>query len=120
MFVEEQGVPESLEIDEFDATAQHFIAIQNKHVVATLRLVFKHKTAKLGRLAVAKEHRHQGIATRLMQQAHQHCRKLKLEKIELGAQIRVKSFYQKQAYQEVGNIFMDAGIPHILMVKDLH
>lgn len=119
VFVSEQGVPEALEIDEFDATCRHFVAIKKKSIVGTLRLIINKKTAKLGRLAVAKHARHQGIATQLMQQALLFCDEQGIKEIELGSQVTVKDFYQKLGFQTYGEIFMDAGIPHIHMSKSL-
>ena len=120
VFVNEQGVPEELEIDELDLTAQHFIAINDNHIAGTLRLVFKGKIAKLGRLAVAKQERKKGIATQLIKNAEQFCQQRHIDKIRLGAQVSVKAFYRKLGYREEGEIFMDAGIPHIYMLKNLN
>ena len=119
VFVEEQGVPEELEIDEFDATAQHFIVIKNEQVIGTLRLILTESTAKLGRLVVKKSERHRGIASALMQEAELFCLQHKIRKIKLDAQITAKAFYQKLEYHEFGDIFLDAGIPHIRMIKML-
>ena len=120
VFVDEQGVPEELEIDDNDATALHFIATLQHQLIGTLRLNFKRKTAKLGRLAIAKTYRHQGIATQLMQKAAHFCQYHDINKIELAAQVIAKDFYTKLQYRESGDTFMDAGIPHVLMIKHLH
>lgn len=121
VFVDEQAVPKALEIDAHDASAQHLIAIHQNNVVGTLRLVFtaNAKTAKLGRLAVKKSYRHQGIATHLIQHAQQYCKQQGVDKIELDAQIVAKKFYSQLGYQPIRSPFMDAGIPHIKMVKAL-
>lgn len=119
VFVAEQGVPEALELDEWDNSAQHFIAIKDQTVIATLRLVLKQDKAKLGRLAVLKSFRNQGIATELMQQAMQFCQQQSMTTITLGAQLTVQDFYAKLGYQTVGDIFDDAGIAHITMLKSV-
>ncbi|MEM9136721.1 MAG: GNAT family N-acetyltransferase, partial [Cyanobacteria bacterium P01_F01_bin.42] len=37
----------------------------------------------------------------------------------LNAQIQAESFYQRLGFESVGDRFLDAGIPHIKMVKPL-
>ena len=117
VFVTEQSVPESLEIDELDKTAEHFIAKDSNKIIATLRIVKLNNTAKLGRLAVAKAYRHKKIATRLITYAEDYCRQQGIDVIQLGAQITAKDFYKRLGYKEYGDIFIDAGIPHISMRK---
>ncbi|MBA2638152.1 MAG: GNAT family N-acetyltransferase, partial [Solirubrobacterales bacterium] len=39
VFVDEQGVPAALEVDEHDAAATHLVALRGARVVATCRLV---------------------------------------------------------------------------------
>jgi predicted GNAT family N-acyltransferase len=120
VFVEEQGVPEDLELDEWDQTAQHFIALKNDRVIATVRILLKDNEAKLGRLAVLKSFRKQRIATQLMFMSTQFCQQQKITTIRLGAQISVQDFYAKLGYRAEGNIFNDAGIPHITMLKKIN
>jgi predicted GNAT family N-acyltransferase len=117
VFVIEQGVPENLELDAFDHMAQHFIAMQDKQVIATLRLLMHKHYAKLGRLAVSKPFRQQGIATQLMHKAASYCQQQGLQEIQLGAQLSVIEFYEKLGYYVVGDVFIDAGIAHINMIR---
>src|SRR5438105_15914483 len=67
VFVEEQNVPPWEEMDEFDESAEHFAAICDGEVVGTARLVDKGGgVAKIGRVAVLKEQRNQGLGKGLM------------------------------------------------------
>ena len=91
--------------------------MQNENIIGTLRLVFEGNTCNLGRLAVAKSERRQGIATKLLQEATTCCLQQGITKIRLGSQIKAKGFYQNLGFLEEGDIFSDAGIPHIHMVK---
>jgi len=118
VFVAEQGVPAELELDAWDQAAQHFIALNSNKVIATLRIIIKDNHAKLGRLAVLKSFRKQGIATQLMQNATQFCQQQAIDSIRLGSQVSVQDFYAKLGYQAIGDIFDDAGIPHISMVRN--
>jgi len=53
VFVDEQGVPRELEMDEFDPCATHLVAIRADRVVGTLRMLDHEGAAKIGRVACA-------------------------------------------------------------------
>ena len=54
VFVEEQGVPRDLEMDELDATAVHAVSLRDGVVIGTGRLILDSATqARIGRMAVA-------------------------------------------------------------------
>ena len=57
VFIEEQNVPEELELDELDATAVHLLAVQDGRPVGTARLLIEGESAKIGRVAVLPEMR---------------------------------------------------------------
>jgi predicted GNAT family N-acyltransferase len=40
-------------------------------------------------------------------------------RVSLAAQVLVQGFYERQGYISQGEVFMDAGIPHILMDCEL-
>ena len=65
VFVEEQDVPEELEVDGLDDEAVHLVAVRDGVVVATCRLLAHGATVHLGRLAVDASARRQGIAVRV-------------------------------------------------------
>ena len=48
-----------------------------------------------------------------------HGRSLGFGRITLHAQEYVKSFYSQHGYDEVGEMFLEEGIPHREMVKNL-
>ena len=121
VFIEEQNVPKELEIDEFDPDAFHFIVQnENKHdeqcFIATARLL---GDGHIGRIAVIKAYRHQGVGSKLLVYILQKSLKLGLTSVFLHAQVDAKSFYEKHGFYRQGDIFMDAGIPHITMIKQL-
>lgn len=62
VFVEEQGVPEESEIDEYESESIHLIGYDNEQPVATARIrPINETTVKIERVAVIKSHRGQGI-----------------------------------------------------------
>jgi predicted GNAT family N-acyltransferase len=120
VFVLEQSVPVELEIDEYDAGAAHLVALRGGgRVVGTLRIVDADRAAKVGRLAVQADERRNGIGRHLMQRAEAHARENGFREIVLGAQLAATEFYLRLGYTTEGDVFDDAGIPHISMRKKL-
>ena len=125
VFVKEQGVPLSLEIDQDEANAVHFVLYnEQKEATATLRLLpIESHTLKLQRMAVpplhASAHRKKGLGRILIQGAEDFARKQGFQKITLGAQLTAKGFYLSLGYQPEGEEFLDADMPHIKMSKYL-
>jgi predicted GNAT family N-acyltransferase len=124
VFIDEQNVPEDLEIDEFDteeSLAQHFIAADtNGHVLAAARLrPYEEQTGKIERVAVLADHRGKGLGKIIMEKIEETARHKGFRYVKLNAQISAQEFYEKLGYTAVGGIFMDAGIEHIAMKKKL-
>lgn len=115
VFVDEMDVPPELEIDEDDQLALHFAFLESDETVATLRILEADSSAKIGRVAVAKAYRRQGLGTKLMQEAIKHCQTQQQTRISLGALTYITDFYRALGFQEQGDEFLDAGIPHITM-----
>lgn len=118
VFVQEQQVPEEIELDEFDVTALHGVAQIGNEIVGVLRLLIEDGCGHLGRLAVKKELRGQGLGRDLMKLAEEKAKELKLKEIYFHAQYHAMPFYQKLGYGTRGEIFKEAGIDHIEMWKE--
>jgi predicted GNAT family N-acyltransferase len=119
VFVDEQGVPRELELDEFDAGATHLVAIRDHRVVGTLRLLEHGGAAKIGRVAVRAALRGAGVGARLMDHAARIAHDRGFDEILLHAQVAVAGFYRRLGYVEEGGLFDEAGIPHIAMRKKI-
>lgn len=119
VFVEEQRVPLSEEIDGLDDQATHLVALDGGEVVATCRLLPDGTTVKLGRMVVAKERRREGIASEMLRVADQQSKLLGGEQISLAAQTYAVALYEQDGYLAYGEPFADAGIEHIWMSKQL-
>jgi predicted GNAT family N-acyltransferase len=119
IFVVEQAVPPELERDEFDADAIHLVALRDDEVIGTLRIVRSGQHAKIGRMAVRAAVRKSGVGSRLIQHAEVVASQMGLKEIVLHAQLAAKGFYRRLGYSEVGDIFEEAGIPHVEMRKAL-
>jgi predicted GNAT family N-acyltransferase len=119
VFVDEQGVPRELELDELDPGATHLVAILGDRVIGTLRLLEHDGAAKIGRVAVRAAARRAGVGARLMARAEAIARGRGCAEIVLHAQVAVAGFYQRLGYVEEGDLFDEAGIPHIAMRKQI-
>lgn len=116
VFVEEQHVPEALEIDELDPAAVHWIAWgQNDKAIGTARLAGN----KIGRMAVLADSRGQGAGSALMRAIIQFAVARHLPQLRLDAQTHAIDFYRNHGFTIAGEKFMDAGIPHVPMTLDL-
>jgi predicted GNAT family N-acyltransferase len=120
VFIEEQRVPEGLEIDEHDrdpagvTTALHVLVRLDGEPVATGRLLLDDSQGGLhvGRVAVLAEHRRTGLGRAVMLALHDLARERAATSITLAAQLHAIAFYQRLGYVARGGVFLDAGIEH--------
>jgi predicted GNAT family N-acyltransferase len=116
VFVVEQGVPESEEVDDHDPTARHWIARDaGNRALGTARLVGN----KVGRMAVLREFRGHGVGGSLLRAIIEHAGREGLDTLVLGAQTHAAPFYQGAGFRVAGLQFIDAGIPHLPMTLEL-
>jgi predicted GNAT family N-acyltransferase len=119
VFVREQGVPIELEQDELDEVATHVVIIDSTgQSLATGRLVITELgIGKIGRLAVAKSYRGQGLGKVVLHTIIAHAQTLGVRLLKLHAQRDAERFYLAFGFVVQGEPFMEAGIEHILMVR---
>ena len=116
VFIEEQHVPVELEWDEYDDTCIHVLAINNNVALATGRLL---ETGQIGRMAVLKPYRKQGVGSKMLEQLLSTAESKNMNSVFLYSQIDAIGFYKRFGFEEEGAIFDDAGIPHKKMVKQI-
>lgn len=120
VFVEEQGVPKEEELVREAQTTIHALARINSIPVATGRLItIDNKNARIGSMSVKLEYRRIGVASLVLDFLEEKARKKGIQHITLEAQEYVKQFYSERGYCERGGVFLDVGIPHIKMAKEL-
>jgi len=130
VFVGEQGVPEDLEYDAYDADAVHVLAVREDGVpLGAGRLLHGEAAAaktdgdlsvgSLGRLAVTKAARGLGIGAALVGAIEDAARARGLTAVDLHAQTHATGFYERLGYVTYGSEFPDAGIPHRAMRRVL-
>lgn len=119
VFIEEQKVPVEEEWDGLDERATHFLVQNNTQPVGCARLLIDIHQGKphfhIGRVAVLKPFRHQGTGKALMEFVLDYCNANAPYPIYLHAQVERKVFYERLGFIISGDVFMDAGIPHITM-----
>lgn len=117
VFIQEQGVPEELELDEFDLNAQHALAYADSECIGTARLVtLPDNLGRIGRMAVLPRYRGQGIGKQLLGALLKVCQSQGIQQIELHAQVTVIPFYEQFEFIVQGDIYDEAGIPHRDMI----
>lgn len=121
VFVLEQGVPVELEQDELDETATHAVVRDAAGLaVGTGRMVpLDGGSARIGRMAVARDVRGRGVGQALLAVLEEEARSAGCHRAEVHAQVRAAGFYRRAGYQPEGDPFDEAGIPHVVMAKDL-
>ena len=119
VFVKEQGVPLEDEIDEHENSAKHVLVYYNDTPVGTGRLRVTEGTAKLERICVLDSYRKYGLGKLIIEELEQIALKEGLTKSKLHGQTHAQNFYEKLGYKKASSEFMEDGIPHILMTKNL-
>ena len=113
VFVLEQQVPAALELDDMDALCLHAVAYDAIGLpLATGRLL---PDAHIGRMAVRKRARGQGIGAEILQALMAAARQRGDHQVQLNAQTHASAFYGRYGFVPEGEEFMDANIAHIRM-----
>jgi predicted GNAT family N-acyltransferase len=118
VFVIEQQVPVALEWDGLDAAAIHLLARdKNQNAIGCARIL---AGGSIGRMAVLKNWRKQGVGHALLQAAIASCRSRGWLHISLSAQTHAIGFYQRAGFVVCSEEYLDAGIPHRDMLLQLN
>ena len=117
VFVREQGVPLELEWDEQDPHCDHALAhAADGSTVGTGRLL---PDGHIGRMAVLQAWRGKGVGALLLQALMEQARLRGHARVRLNAQSYAVGFYRRYGFDSSGPEFMEAGIPHVAMQRDL-
>jgi len=119
VFVEEQGVPVELEMDEHDKDAIHVLSLVDGEPAGCGRLLINGEEAKIGRVAVRKHMRRKGIGEGICKLLIAIAADRGVKRVHLGAQLTAVDFYLSLGFEKVGEVFKEAGIDHIKMVKEI-
>jgi len=109
------------DLDGKDQKALHVIGKKNNKIVAYTR-VFKpgdyFENASIGRVVVSKDERQNKYGNDIMDASIATVQEYFNETtIKLSAQTYLKTFYNNLGFHEIGEEYLEDGIPHIAMVK---
>lgn len=117
VFIQEQGVPENMELDEHDPLAKHALAYQDGFCVGTGRLVrLGNHHAQIGRMAVLSAYRNQHIGAAILSSLITVAKAEGVSTLVLHSQISAAPFYAKFGFVAEGPIYDEAGIAHRNMI----
>jgi predicted GNAT family N-acyltransferase len=122
VFVEEQGVRPSDELDEHDhAGAVHALASLDRVPCGAGRFIFVEPgLAKIQRMAVVDDVRGRGVGAALLGFLEAEAKRRGASRLTLWAQVRARPFYERAGYTPIGPQFDDGtGIPHQRMDKSI-
>ena len=113
VFIEEQNVPESIELDDRDRCCHHVLACDKSDApVGTARIDIN---GKIGRMAVLREYRGLGVGREMLRVIMDYGRANGIMCFHLSAQISAVGFYRRMGFETYGDEFEEAGITHINM-----
>lgn len=109
----EQGVSSEMEWDGLDEVCHHVVALNaTGDAIGCGRIS---PVGYIGRIAVLSEWRGKRVGSAVLELLLDYARSQHYGQVALGAQIQAVPFYLRFSFAEVGEIFMDANIPHIKM-----
>ena len=118
VFVDEQGFID--EFDEYDSVSTHFVMFDGDEAVATLRFYDEgDRSYHVGRVAVKKSRRGEGLGRVLMIEAVKAVRELGGLEMTVGAQADKAGFYERCGFIRTGEEYVEQGCPHVNMVMKI-
>ena len=112
-FIEEQNVPESIELDGKDPDCRHVLACDSSGApVGTARI---NASGRIGRMAVLREYRRLGIGREILRVIMDYGRANGITDFHVSSQLSAVGFYEKMGFVPYGEQFEEAGIMHIRM-----
>lgn len=121
VFIEEQACPPEEEWDEYDERSRHFIGLVDGMPAATARWrtvpYAERLAAKLERFALLPEHRGGGLGRQLVAFVIRDAEAAGFPVQVIHAQAHLQGFYELLGFVAQSEQFMEAGIPHVKMVR---
>ncbi len=117
VFIREQGIPAELEWDGLDEGCRHALALSHQgDAIGCGRML---ASGHIGRIAVLPQWRKKKVGTAIMEALLDYARAHDYKQVDVDAQTYALPFYRSFEFVEQGDVFMDAGLPHIKMILKL-
>lgn len=113
VFIREQGIPAELEWDGLDQDCRHALVLSSQgEAIGCGRML---ADGHIGRIAVLPAWRGQKVGTAIMEALLDYARAHDYPQVDVDAQTYAVPFYRRFEFNEEGEVFQDAGLPHIKM-----
>lgn len=113
VFVVGQQITAEPEVDGRDPECEHALYYVGERLVGTARVFHRARPQVVGRVAVHPDAQGEGHGTRMMEHIQAH---LGDAPAELHAQAHLEAWYTRLGWRRVGDVFVEAEIPHVMMV----
>lgn len=121
--VEQKCWYQDVDGQDLQGDTRHLMAWQDSELVAYLRLldpIQQDGDVTIGRVVTAPSMRNKGMGHELMVQALEHAeRNWPDQPIYLSAQAHLQGYYSRYGFTPVDEVYIEDGIPHIGMRRDL-
>lgn len=111
------------DMDGLDAKSRHVLLLDAGNILAGyLRIVppdIKFEEYSLGRIAVKKDYRGQGLGRKIVQKGIDTVRSSGARNIRIEAQAHLEDFYKETGFITVSGIYSVDDIPHLQMILTL-
>ena len=105
VFVIEQGIPQALDLDGLDGSADHVLVTKGEELIATARLYYKRSGyAVMARIAVLQTFRGLGVATKMVKALLDHTKQRNIKTIEIHAHQYLRSYYEKFGFKFIKEV----------------
>ncbi len=117
VFTDEQGIDPGIDFDGDDSKCLHVLAKNaTGSTVGTARMF---DDGHIGRMAVLQAYRRQGVGRAMMDALIAAATGRGLKQVYLNSQVQVIEFYRALGFEKTGAPFMEAGIEHIRMQRQV-
>jgi len=110
------------DIDGKDDIALHILGVKNEKIIAYTRCFGKgdyFKEASIGRVVVKESERKHKYGNEIMKLSIEAIKThFKTKTIKISAQVYLQKFYNQLGFKNVGEEYLEDGIPHIAMLKE--
>ncbi|MDH7446307.1 GNAT family N-acetyltransferase [Aquimarina sp. 2201CG14-23] len=108
------------DVDDKDQKALHVIGFKNKEIVAYTRIFDSgdyFEQPSIGRVVIPAKERKYGYGHDLIKRSVEAILEhFKTKEIKISAQCYLKKFYEKHGFKQIGEEYLEDGIPHIMMI----
>lgn len=110
------------DIDGYDQVATHVFLYDNANLIVYVRILPPNtyfEKVSIGRIVVKETHRGKDFGHQLLRFCLDFIKnEFGLQTIKISAQEHLKSFYEQHGFKQIGEGYLEDGIPHIAMLEE--